>query len=90
MKGLANWFSGKANEEEKAKINFMLDPTKPLKKRFAILLQITKAIEKSSPNTGYNEKLHEFFKVYAEPATHICLSLLRNVDGPKNKAKSAS
>lgn len=89
MKGLASWFMGKSLEEERAKLAFMLDQTRPLRKRFSIMLQIVKNLEKTV-TSGYNERLHDFFKDHGDTATSLCLNLLRNADNIKTKGKGAA
>ncbi|CAG9316491.1 unnamed protein product [Blepharisma stoltei] len=89
MKGLTSWFMGKSIEEERARLLFMLDPSKPLRKRFSIMIQIVRNLEKTV-TSGYNEKLHEFFQENWDTATTLCLAMLKNADHIKTKGKGAA
>ena len=83
MKGIASWFVGKSNEEEKQKFQILSDNTKSSKKRYIALCQLIKlnALQGS-------DRVHEFLRPILQQSIEICISFLRQ-DNTRTKGKAA-
>ena len=84
MKAWGAFFRG---EEDKSKLQTILDSSKPPRKRLSAVQAVIKSFEKPK-ETAFLEKEREFFQLYGSQVCEAAIGTLRSIDPAKARGKA--